>query len=147
MQLIRCGSQPSTKGAADCFTGDVRIDPLFTAPAPARAGCGSVTFEPGARSNWHTHPLGQILLVTAGCGLSLIHIFTSRSSSATPQSLQPLPRASQRRLLPPRARAGAPKGPPSSGYGWRLSRKWLPRHRQGPKCFTTPCPSTRRSCT
>ncbi|MBE2210889.1 MAG: cupin domain-containing protein [Xanthomonadaceae bacterium] len=68
MQLIRCGSQPSTKGAADCFTGDVRIDPLFTAPAPARAGCGSVTFEPGARSNWHTHPLGQILLVTAGCG-------------------------------------------------------------------------------
>ena len=68
MRLIRNGSQPSTKGPAEFFTGTVRIDPLFNAPAPARVGCASVTFEPGARSAWHTHPLGQILIVTAGCG-------------------------------------------------------------------------------
>ncbi|MCS6938895.1 MAG: cupin domain-containing protein [Roseiflexaceae bacterium] len=68
MQIIRNGSQPSTRGAADWFTGAVRVDPLFQAPEPARARCASVTFEPGARTAWHTHPLGQILIVTAGCG-------------------------------------------------------------------------------
>lgn len=68
MHLIRSGTQPSTKGPADYFTGNVRIDPLFNAPRPARVGCASVTFEPGARSAWHTHPLGQILVITAGCG-------------------------------------------------------------------------------
>jgi quercetin dioxygenase-like cupin family protein len=68
MHLIRSGTQASVTGSADFFTGHVRIDPYFNAPAPARAGCASVTFEPGARSAWHTHPLGQILMVTAGCG-------------------------------------------------------------------------------
>ena len=68
MELRRGGSQPSGKGPAQYFTGQVRIDPLFSAPAPARVACASVTFEPGARSAWHTHPLGQILVVTAGCG-------------------------------------------------------------------------------
>src|SRR6266567_5827377 len=57
-----------TKGLADWFTGTVRVDPLFQATAPARASGASVTFEPGARTVWHTHPLGQILIVTAGCG-------------------------------------------------------------------------------
>jgi quercetin dioxygenase-like cupin family protein len=68
MQLKRAGSQPSQKGPAEYFTGTVRIDPLNAPPAPARVSCASVTFEPGARSNWHTHPLGQTLIVTAGCG-------------------------------------------------------------------------------
>ena len=68
MELKRAGSQPTQKGDAGFFTGTVRIDPLHTAPAPARVGCASVTFEPGARTAWHTHPLGQILVVTAGCG-------------------------------------------------------------------------------
>jgi len=68
MHINRCGTQPSTKGPAEYFTGTVRIDPLFTATEPARVACASVTFEPGARSAWHTHPLGQILIVTAGCG-------------------------------------------------------------------------------
>jgi quercetin dioxygenase-like cupin family protein len=68
MELKRAGSQPSQKGSADNFTGNVRIDPLNTAPAPARVACASVTFEPGARSAWHTHPLGQTLIVTSGCG-------------------------------------------------------------------------------
>ena len=67
--ITRVGSQPSTKGPADWFTGTVRIDPLFQAPTPARAMGVSVTFEPGARTAWHTHPLGQTLIVTAGCGL------------------------------------------------------------------------------
>jgi quercetin dioxygenase-like cupin family protein len=61
-------SQPSAKGPADWFTGVVRIDPLFQAPAPARVQAVSVTFEPGARTAWHTHPLGQTLVVAAGCG-------------------------------------------------------------------------------
>ena len=69
MEIKRSGSQPSIKGPADWFTGAVRIDPLFQANAPARAGGASVTFEPGARTAWHTHPLGQTLLITAGCGL------------------------------------------------------------------------------
>ena len=68
MEIKRNGSQPSGKGPADWFTGTVRIDPLFQANAPARASAASVTFEPGARTAWHTHPLGQTLLVTAGCG-------------------------------------------------------------------------------
>ncbi len=68
MKLIRPGMQPSAKGPAKCFTGSVRIDLLNTPPPPARTSCASVTFEPGARSAWHTHPLGQTLIVTAGCG-------------------------------------------------------------------------------
>ncbi len=68
MDIKRSGSQPSGKGSPDYFTGAVRIDPLFQAPGPARAVCASVTFEPGARTAWHTHPLGQTLIVTAGCG-------------------------------------------------------------------------------
>jgi len=68
MDIKRSGSQPSGKGPADWFTGVVRIDPLFQADAPARAAGNAVTFEPGARTAWHTHPLGQILIVTAGCG-------------------------------------------------------------------------------
>ena len=68
MEIKRAGSQPSAKGPADWFTGTVRIDPLFSAPAPARVAGASVTFEPGARTAWHTHPLGQTLIVTAGCG-------------------------------------------------------------------------------
>lgn len=68
MKITRNGSQPSTKGSADWFTGNVRVDPLFTAPDPARVRGSSVTFEPGARTAWHTHPLGQTLIVTAGVG-------------------------------------------------------------------------------
>jgi quercetin dioxygenase-like cupin family protein len=68
MEIRRSGSQPSGKGPADWFTGVVRIDPLFPATAPARAAGNAVTFEPGARTAWHTHPLGQILIVTMGCG-------------------------------------------------------------------------------
>jgi quercetin dioxygenase-like cupin family protein len=69
MDIKRSGSQPSGKGPAEYFTGTVRIDPLFQANDPARALGASVTFEPGARTAWHTHPLGQTLIVTAGCGL------------------------------------------------------------------------------
>ena len=69
MEFKRNGSQPSAKGPAEYFTGTVRIDQLFKAPAPARASGAYVTFEPCARSNWHTHPLGQTLIVTSGCGL------------------------------------------------------------------------------
>jgi quercetin dioxygenase-like cupin family protein len=68
MDIKQCGSQPSGKGPAEYFTGVVRVDPLFTAPQPARVGGASVTFEPGARTAWHTHPLGQTLIVTSGCG-------------------------------------------------------------------------------
>jgi quercetin dioxygenase-like cupin family protein len=68
MEIRRVGSQPSAKGPSDWFTGTVRIDPLFTAPDPALVSGASVTFEPGARTAWHTHPLGQTLIVTAGCG-------------------------------------------------------------------------------
>jgi len=69
MDIMRSGSRPSGKGPSDWFTGTVRIDPLFNAPAPARVGGALVTFEPGARTAWHTHPLGQTLIVTAGFGL------------------------------------------------------------------------------
>jgi quercetin dioxygenase-like cupin family protein len=68
MEIKRNGSQPSAKGPQDYFTGAVRIDPLFEAPDPARARGANVTFEPGARSAWHTHPLGQTLIVTSGLG-------------------------------------------------------------------------------
>jgi len=68
MEIKRNGSQPSGKGPAEWFTGAVRIDPLHNAPAPARVGCAAVTFEPGARTAWHSHPLGQTLVVIAGCG-------------------------------------------------------------------------------
>jgi len=68
MVITRIGTQPSTRGSSDWFTGVVRIDPLFTAGSPARVAGASVTFEPGARTAWHTHPLGQTLIVTAGCG-------------------------------------------------------------------------------
>ncbi len=68
MEIKRAGSQPSGKGPADWFTGTVRIDPLFQPSPPARTSGASVTFEPGARTAWHTHPLGQTLIVTAGCG-------------------------------------------------------------------------------
>jgi len=69
VEIKRSGSQPSGQGPAECFTGTVRIDPLFQPPEPPRALGVSVTFEPGARTAWHTHPLGQTLIVTAGCGL------------------------------------------------------------------------------
>src|SRR5215216_207134 len=68
MEIKRSGSQPSAKGPAEWFTGTVRIDPLIDVPEPARIAGASVTFEPGARTAWHTHPLGQTLIVTAGCG-------------------------------------------------------------------------------
>src|SRR5258706_15339840 len=68
LDVKKSGSQPSGAGPVEYFTGTVRIDPLFTAPDPARAVGASVTFEPGARTAWHTHPLGQTLIVTAGSG-------------------------------------------------------------------------------
>lgn len=68
MEIKRAGSQASTKGPTDWFTGTVRIDPLFQAASPARVAGASVTFEPGARTAWHTHPLGQTLIVTSGSG-------------------------------------------------------------------------------
>ncbi|SFL62644.1 (R)-mandelonitrile lyase [Methylobacterium pseudosasicola] len=68
MEIKRSGSQPSGPGPSDWFSGTVRIDPLFSAPDPARVAGAHVTFEPGARTNWHTHPLGQTLIVTFGRG-------------------------------------------------------------------------------
>ena len=68
MKITRAGSQPSGKGPEDWFTGAVRIDPMFDANNARRAAAASVTFEPGARTAWHTHPLGQTLIITAGCG-------------------------------------------------------------------------------
>ncbi len=68
MEIKRNGSQPSGKGPAEYFTGSVRIDPLFNPPDPARVAMALVTFEPGARTAWHTHPLGQTLIVTTGYG-------------------------------------------------------------------------------
>ncbi|TWG92765.1 quercetin dioxygenase-like cupin family protein [Mesorhizobium sp. J18] len=68
MQIKRSGSQPSGKGPAEYFTGTVRIDPLMSPPEPARVAGALVTFEPGARTAWHTHPLGQTLIVTSGLG-------------------------------------------------------------------------------
>jgi len=68
MKITRAGTNPSVRGPADWFTGTVRIDPLFQTEPPARGGGATVTFEPGARTAWHTHPAGQTLIVTAGCG-------------------------------------------------------------------------------
>lgn len=68
MKIERIGARPSDTGSTDYFTGKVRIDPLMSAPDPARVACARVTFEPGARTAWHTHPLGQTLIVTDGCG-------------------------------------------------------------------------------
>jgi quercetin dioxygenase-like cupin family protein len=68
MNIKRVGSQPSTKGSDEYFTGTVRVDPLFQPEDPARAAGASVTFEPGARTAWHTHPLGQTLIIIYGCG-------------------------------------------------------------------------------
>jgi len=68
MEIIRIDARPSGKGPADYFTGTVRVDPLFNPPEPARITTAVVTFEPRARTAWHTHPLGQTLIVTAGCG-------------------------------------------------------------------------------
>jgi quercetin dioxygenase-like cupin family protein len=68
MDIKRSGSRPSAKGPADWFTGAVRMDPLIDAPEPARVASALVTFEPGARTAWHTHPLGQTLIVVSGCG-------------------------------------------------------------------------------
>ena len=81
MQITRAGSQPSRTGPADWFTGTVRIDPLFQAAAPARVAGARVTFEPGARTAWHTHPLGQTLIVTAGCGWRSARAVRSRRSA------------------------------------------------------------------
>jgi len=69
MEVTANGSRPSARGPAEYFAGAVRVDPLVQASEPARVTAASVTFEPGARSNWHTHPLGQTLIVTTGCGL------------------------------------------------------------------------------
>jgi quercetin dioxygenase-like cupin family protein len=68
MEITRVGSQPSGKGPADWFTGEVRVDPLFQSNESRRAAAAIVTFEPGARTAWHTHPLGQTIIVTSGCG-------------------------------------------------------------------------------
>ncbi|MGI9520801.1 MAG: (R)-mandelonitrile lyase [Hyphomicrobiaceae bacterium] len=68
MEIMRAGSRPSGKGSEDYFSGTVRIDPLKPASEPSRVGCAHVTFESGARTAWHTHPLGQTLIVTSGCG-------------------------------------------------------------------------------
>ena len=68
MEIKRSGSQPSGKGPAEYFTGQVRIDPLFSPPEPARVAMAWVTFEPGARTAWHTHPFGQTLIITSGSG-------------------------------------------------------------------------------
>jgi quercetin dioxygenase-like cupin family protein len=70
MDITRIGTQPSSQGLPEFFSGTVRLDPLFQANDPARAFGANITFEPGARTAWHTHPLGQILIVTAGCGLA-----------------------------------------------------------------------------
>jgi quercetin dioxygenase-like cupin family protein len=70
MDITRGGSRPSEKGPTEWFTGSVQLDPLFQAAEPARVAGASVTFEPGARTAWHTHPLGQTLIVTAGAGLA-----------------------------------------------------------------------------
>ncbi len=68
MDIKRAGSQPSGKGPAEWFSGTVRVDPLHTPPEPSQVNAALVTFEPGARTAWHTHPLGQTLIITAGCG-------------------------------------------------------------------------------
>jgi hypothetical protein len=81
MEIKRSGSQPSRKGAPEYFTGSVRIDPLFQAPDPVRVSGGSVTFEPGARTAWHTHPLGQTLIITSGFRLGSARRCADRGGS------------------------------------------------------------------
>jgi quercetin dioxygenase-like cupin family protein len=81
MEIKRIGTQPSGAGPAEWFTGTVRIDPLNNPPEPARVSMALVTFEPGARTTWHTHPLGQTLIVTAGCGL--VHARAVQSKRST----------------------------------------------------------------
>ena len=85
MQITRVGTQPSTKGAQEYFTGAVRIDTRFQGSAPARVGGGIVTFEPGARTAWHTHPLGQTLIVTSGKGLA--QVWMAQSAGNTKSSI------------------------------------------------------------
>ena len=80
MEIKRIGSQPSVRGPSEWFTGTVRIDPLFQAPDPALVQGASVTFEPGARTAWHTHPLGKTLIVTVGCGCVQAKADRSRKS-------------------------------------------------------------------
>ena len=80
MDIKRAGSQPSGQGPAEYFTGTVRLDPLNAPPEPARVAMTLVTFEPGARTAWHTHPLGQTLVVTAGCGRRSARAAPSRRS-------------------------------------------------------------------
>ena len=87
MDIKRNGSQPSSKGSADYFPREVRIDPLFEAPAPARARGASVTFEPGARTAWHTHPLGQTLIVTSGARMGAALGRSNRGNQAGRRSL------------------------------------------------------------
>ncbi len=89
MDIKRSGSQPSRQGPAEYFTGEVRIEPLFEAPNPARARGASVTFEPGARTAWHTHPLGQTLIVTAGRGLGAALGRPGRGNSPRRRGLVP----------------------------------------------------------
>ena len=86
MEITRAGSKASGNGPPDWFTGTVRIDPLFESPAPARARGASVTFEPGARTAWHTHPLGQTLIVTAGSGPCNATVDRSKSSARATSS-------------------------------------------------------------
>jgi hypothetical protein len=112
MEIKRNGSQPSGKGPADWFTGTVRIDPLFQANAPARAFAASVTFEHGARTAWHTHPLGQTLLVTAGFP----------QAGTTPHRQAEFPRLGRPRAAP--SRSMSPFRNSSMGrssIGWRRS--------------------------
>lgn len=68
MEVMHNGARPSSLGGEANFTGHVRRDPIYTAEAPSRLACGQVTFDPGARTRWHTHPVGQLLVITAGCG-------------------------------------------------------------------------------
>ena len=89
MESKRCGSQPSSKRPAEYFTGTVRLDPLFQANDPARAAAGSVTFEAGARTAWHTHPLGQHLIVTAGCGRAQVARRVIGMGGVEPWALRP----------------------------------------------------------
>jgi quercetin dioxygenase-like cupin family protein len=97
MEIKRSCSQPSGKGPAEYFTGMVRVDPLFQAPDPARVLEVNVTFEPCARTNWHTHPLGQTLIVTAACGLV-------QSWGGPIRRIRPGQHARQRQLRWPAAR-------------------------------------------
>jgi len=102
MEIKRAGTQPSAKGPADWFTGTVRIDPLFPATDPARAAGNAVTFEPGARTAWHTHPLGQTLIVTAGCGAR--NAGADRSRKSGPATLSGFRQAKNTGMAPRRLR-------------------------------------------